>query len=140
MRFLVRAATTLFIQLWGRGAVLLIDVTLYDKTPVPPSKAVGGQLNVYSDILRAALAGLRAKRDRRILEWEMALRVQAAWHGKRGRMVVLAMRILMVSGMRKCFHFFMAEIQQDDACSYAGTFFKAKILLLSTQKPFWAGG
>ena len=47
--------------------------------------------------LRAALAALKARRDRKILEWEMALKVQAAWRGRLAKMLVLSMRIVRVS-------------------------------------------
>lgn len=40
---------------------------------------------------------LKAKRDLKILEWEMALRVQAAWRGRMAKMLALSMRILQVS-------------------------------------------
>ena len=49
---------------------------------------------------RAALAALKAKRDQKILEWEMALKVQAAWRGRVAKMLVLTMRILRVSCFR----------------------------------------
>ncbi|CAM9339293.1 unnamed protein product [Scytosiphon promiscuus] len=43
---------------------------------------------------RAVLTALKARRDLKILEWEMALRVQAAWRGRMAKMVALSMRIL----------------------------------------------
>ena len=48
-------------------------------------------------ISRAALAALKARRDRKILEWEMALKVQAAWRGRAAKMMVMTMRLLRVS-------------------------------------------
>ena len=49
------------------------------------------------DCPRAALKALKAARDRKILEWEMALRVQAAWRGKKAKILVSALRIVRVS-------------------------------------------
>lgn len=46
---------------------------------------------------RAVLKSLKAARDRKILEWEMALRVQAAWRGKTAKIIVSALRIVRVS-------------------------------------------
>lgn len=43
------------------------------------------------------MKALKAARDRKILEWEMALRVQAAWRGKTAKMIVSALRIVRVS-------------------------------------------
>lgn len=54
------------------------------------------EFNLYRDNSRAALAVLKARRDREILEWEMALKVQAAWRGRLAKMLVLAMRIVRV--------------------------------------------
>jgi len=51
---------------------------------------------VLHDKHRAALAALKARRDRKILEWEMALKVQAAWRGRLAKMLVLGMRIVQV--------------------------------------------
>eukprot|EP00752_Nemacystus_decipiens_P012503 g11074.t1 len=50
---------------------------------------------------RAALAVLKARRDRKILEWEMALRVQAAWRGRAAKMVVMTMRLLREEARQK---------------------------------------
>ncbi len=54
------------------------------------------QFDPYRDNARAALAVLKARRDRKILEWEMALKVQAAWRGRLAKVLVLAMRIVRV--------------------------------------------
>ncbi|CAM9318828.1 unnamed protein product [Ectocarpus sp. 8 AP-2014] len=46
---------------------------------------------------RGVLAALKARRDLKILEWEMALKVQAAWRGRVAKMMVMTMRILRAS-------------------------------------------
>lgn len=53
--------------------------------------------DAFSDSSRAVLAALKARRDLKILEWEMALKVQAAWRGRVAKMMVMTMRILRVS-------------------------------------------
>ncbi|CAM9101386.1 unnamed protein product [Hapterophycus canaliculatus] len=50
---------------------------------------------------RAVLTLLKARRDLKILEWEMALKVQAAWRGRMAKMVAFSMRILQASTARQ---------------------------------------
>ncbi|CAM9288359.1 unnamed protein product [Ectocarpus sp. 13 AM-2016] len=50
---------------------------------------------------RAVLAALKARRDLKILEWEMALKVQAAWRGRVAKMMVMTMRILREQARQK---------------------------------------
>ncbi|CAM9152255.1 unnamed protein product, partial [Laminaria digitata] len=50
---------------------------------------------------RAVLKALKAARDRKILEWEMALRVQAAWRGKEAKIIVNALRIVREIALQK---------------------------------------
>lgn len=47
---------------------------------------------------------LKARRDQKILEWEMALKVQAAWRGRIAKMLVLSMQILRVRRVTHLYH------------------------------------
>eukprot|EP00903_Cladosiphon_okamuranus_P017882 g16455.t1 len=50
---------------------------------------------------RAVLAALKAKRDLKILEWEMALKVQTAWRGRLAKMMAMTMRLLREEARQK---------------------------------------